>query len=112
MQQYGTSAGLTAVLAGPFGGAGASARLTQVQLPAQEWKGAISPYFQTVDVPGISQNSLVTIQADCEQIAHLGENGTALSIENDGGVTTAYAIGGKPTIDLILQVVLQEVVQV
>ena len=112
MQQYGNAAGLTAVLAGPFGSAGTSAKLTQVNLPAAGWKGAISPYFQTVEIPGISENAMVTIQPEGELIAYLGENGTALSIDNDGGITTAYAIGEKPTIDLTVQVCLLEVVQV
>lgn len=112
MQQYGNAAGLTAVLAGPFGSAGTSAKLTQVHLPAAEWKGAISPYFQNVVIDGISENTLVTLQAEGEQIAYLGENGIALSIDNDGGITTAYAIGAKPAVDLILQVCLLEVVQV
>lgn len=112
MQQYGNAANLTAVLAGPFGSAGTVAKLTQVNLPAAGWKGAISPYFQTVLIDGISANTLVTLQAEGDQIAYLGENGIALSIANDGGVTTAYAVGAKPTIDLILQVCLLEVVQV
>ena len=112
MQQYGNAAGLTAVLAGPFGSAGTVAKLTQVDLPAAGWKGAISPYFQNVVIDGISASSMVTIQADLDQIAHLGENGTALYIENDGGVTTAYAVGSKPTVDLTVQVCLLEVVQV
>ena len=67
MQQYGNAANLTAVLAGPFGSAGTSAKLTQVHLPAAEWKGAISPYFQTVLIDGISANTLVTLQAEGEQ---------------------------------------------
>ena len=112
MQQYGKAAGLTAVLAGPFGNAGTGVKLTQVQLPADSWKGAISPYFQTVQVPGISENAMVTMQPEGELIAHLGENGTALYIDNDGGIATAYAIGAKPAIDLTVQVALLEVVQV
>ena len=35
MQQYGKAAGLTAVLAGPFGSAGTGAKLTQVNLQNQ-----------------------------------------------------------------------------
>lgn len=112
MQQYGKAAGLTVQLAGPFGSAGTVAKLTQVNLPAAGWKGAISPYFQNVVIDGISENAMVTMQPEGELIAYLGENGTALSIDNDGGITTAYAIGEKPTIDLTVQVCLLEVVQV
>ena len=112
MQQYGKAAGLTVQLAGPFGSAGTVAKLTQVNLPAAGWKGAISPYFQNVVIDGISENAMVTLQVEGEQIAYLGENGIALYIDNDGGITTAYAIGEKPTIDLTVQVCLLEVVQV
>lgn len=110
---YGTSNVISVKLEGPFaGGAGAGAKLTQVQLPAAGWKNAESPYFQNVLIEGISNSSMVNIQADRELIARLGENGTAIHIDNDGGVTTAYAIGSKPPIDLTLQVSLLEVVQV
>lgn len=112
MQQYGNAAGLTAVLEGPFGSAGSGAKLTQVHLPADSWKNAESPYFQTVEVEGISLNTMVTIQPDRDLIAALGTNGTAIQIVNDGGVTTAYAIGSKPADDLTAQVTLLEVVQV
>ena len=112
MQQYGNAAGLTAVLAGPFGSAGESARLTQVHMPAAGWKGAISPYFQNVVIDGISENAMVTMQLEGEQIAHLGESGTALYIDNDCGIATAYAIGSKPAEDLTVQVALLEVVLV
>ena len=110
MQQYGLAAGLTAQLAGPFGSAGAPAKLTQVVLYAAQWKNAESPYFQTVAVPGISENSLLTIQTGAAEIAGLGESGCAVYLENDGGVATAYAVGARPAEDLPLQVILTEVV--
>ena len=49
-------------------------------------------------------------EATKEQIAKLCRVGTALHIENDGGITTAFAIGTKPEEDLALQVILTEVV--
>ena len=110
---YGTSNGISVKLEGPFaGGGGASVKLSAVTLPADGWKSAESPYFQQVLIEGISNSSMVNIQLDRELIARLGENGTAIQIVNDGGVTTAYAIGAKPSADLTLQVSLLEVVQV
>lgn len=109
-QDYGNSNGITVQLAGPFGSVGSSGRITQINLPASNWKNAASPYFQTVSVDGISESSMVNIQATKEQIAKLCEDGTAIYIENDSGVATAYAIGTKPTQDYVLQATLTEVV--
>ena len=53
---------------------------------------------------------MVTIQADREQMAQLEASGTAIHIDNDGGVATAYALGAKPEGDLTFQVTLTEVV--
>lgn len=107
---YGNSTGYTVQMAGPFGSTGSSGKITQISLPASNWKSAASPYFQTVEVPGISESSMVEIQATKEQIKQLCENGTAIYIENDGGAATAYAIGKKPTENMIFQVTLTEVV--
>ena len=107
---YGNSQGLEVRLEGPFGSVGSSVKLTAVTLSAASWKNGESPYFQTVEVPGISEAAAVDLRPDKEQLARLCREGTALHIENDGGVTTAYAIGTKPDYDLTLQVTLTEVV--
>ena len=109
-QSYGTSNSYTVQMAGPFGSVGSSAKIAQIILPAADWKNAESPYFQTVEISGISESSMVNIQATKEQVAKLCRVGTALHIENDGGITTAFAIGTKPDVDLVLQVTLTEVV--
>ena len=110
MLNYGASDGLTVRMEGPFGSVGSSGKITTVTLPAANWKNAESPFFQTVEIAGISESSLVQIQPDKEMVAKFCVDGTALHIENDSGVTTAYAIGTKPTEDLVLQVTLTEVV--
>lgn len=110
VQDYGTSNGYTVNLAGPFGSVGSSAKITQITLPAANWKNAESPFFQSVDVAGISEASKVDIQPTKEQLAKLCDEGTMLHIENDNGITTAYAIGTKPSEDLVLQATLTEVV--
>lgn len=110
VNSYGNSTGYTVQMAGPFGSVGSSGKIAQITLPAADWKNAVSPYFQVVEVPGISESSMVEIQATKEQIQLLCENGTAIHIENDSGVATAWAIGTKPAEDLVFQVTLTEVV--
>jgi hypothetical protein len=109
-QSYGTTDSYTVRMQGPFGSVESSGKITQVTLPAENWKNAESPYFQTVEIYGISESSQVQIQATIEQIERLCADGTAISIVNDAGVATAKAIGTKPTEDLIFQVTLMEVV--
>ena len=103
-QNYGRSEGFAVQMAGPFGSISSSGKITQVALPADSWKNAESPFFQVVEIEGISVTSLVDIQASKEQMERFYIDGTMLHIENDGGTATAYAIGTKPTEDLVLQV--------
>ena len=107
---YGNGDNYTVQMEGPFGSVGSSGKITTVTLTAAGWKNAESPFFQTVEIAGISESSVVMILPDKEQVAKFCVDGTALHIENDSGVTTAYAIGTKPNEDLVLQVTLTEVV--
>lgn len=108
--EYGTGTDFAVQMEGPFGSVGSSGKIATITLPAANWKNGESPYFQTVEVAGISEASLVEIQATKKQIAAFCTDGTAIHIENDGGTATAYAIGTKPAEDLTLQVTLTEVV--
>ena len=107
---YGTGSNYSVRMEGPFGSVGSSGKITQVTLPAANWKNATSPYFQTVEVAGVSESSLINIQATKEQVAKMCIEGTALHMENDAGTVTAWAIGNKPAEDMVLQVSLTEVV--
>ena len=109
-QGYGRTDSYTVHMAGPFGSVGSSGKITQVTLPAANWKNGESPFFQAVEIDGISVSSLVKIQATKEQIAKLCADGTAIYIENDSGAATAYAIGTRPDEDLTLQAILEEVI--
>ena len=110
VNDYGVSNGFAVQMAGPFGSVGSSGKITQISLPAANWKNGESPFFQAVEIDGISVSSMVAIQATKEQIAKLCADGTAIYIENDGGAATAYAIGTRPDEDLTLQAVLTEVI--
>lgn len=106
-QQYGSGAGVSVKMAGPFGGSGVSSKLKEITLRASGWKGAASPYSQVVAVEGISMNSKVDLHPS---VAQLGTLCCILTTENNGGTVTVYAIGEKPTTDITIQVTLTEVV--
>ena len=110
-QQYGNSSSITVQMEGPFGGSGGAAvKLTEITLPAANWKGAISPYSQVVAVEGVSVNSKVDLQPSVEQLEIFHDKDIAFSTENDGGVVTVYAIGDKPTNDYTIQATILEVI--
>lgn len=109
-QQYGTGEGIAVQMEGPFGNAGNPVKLTEITLPAANWKGAISPYYQVVAVDGASKNSMVDIQPSVEQLEIFHDKDIAFSTENDGGVVTVYAIGDKPSDDYTIQATITEVV--
>lgn len=106
-QQYGSGGGMSVRMAGPFGGSGASSKITEITLAASAWKGATSPYSQVVAVEGISVNSKVDLQPSVAQVSMLH---CVLTAENNEGTVTVYAIGEKPTADIIMQATLTEVV--
>ena len=109
--QYGQGSGITATMAGPFGGSGgAGVKLTAITLPAANWKGGESPYSQVVEVEGVSVNSMVDLQPSVEQLEIFHDKDIAFSTENDAGVVTVYAIGDKPTNDYTIQATIMEVV--
>lgn len=111
---YGSPVSLTAELSGPYGGSssgsggGTVAKIVDISLASGSWKGANSPYSQTVTVSGVSANSVVDLAASASVLNTLWEMGTAISLENDGGTVTAYAIGQKPTKSLTLQAIITE----
>lgn len=108
--EYGEGGSFTVTMDGPFGNAGTSAvKLTSFEAPTANWKGAVSPYSQVVQVDGVSVNSKVDIQLSVDQMQQLHEKDIAFTTENDGGVVTLYAIGDKPESDLVFQATLTEV---
>ena len=107
---YGNAGTFSVQMAGPFGSAGAAVKLTEISLPAANWKGAVSPYSQVVAVEGVSVNSMVDLQPSVEQLEIFHDKDIAFSTENDGGVVTVYAIGDKPTNDYTIQATILEVI--
>jgi hypothetical protein len=95
---------------GPFGGSGTAVKLTEITLLAANWKGATSPYSQVVDIEDISVSSQVDLQLSVEQLEAFRNMVVAFTVENNGGVVTAYAIGDKPEEDYTFQATVMEVV--
>jgi hypothetical protein len=84
-------------------------RLATVILPASAWTGSANPYSQVVTVNGVTTNSKIDLQPTAQQIVSLQDEEIALIAENNGGTVTFYALGGKPTSDYTMQVLLTEV---
>ena len=110
-QQYGVGGSYTVTMEGPFGsGGGTLVKLTNIELPAANWKGENCRYFQVVNVEGASVNSMVNLQPSVEQLEIFHDKDIAFSTENDGGVVTVYVIGDKPQNDYTIQATIMEVI--
>lgn len=82
-------------------------------LTAAGWTGNASPYTQGVTITGGTATSQADIQADATAIQQMLDDGTnAIYIANNNGTFTAYAVGEKPTADMIVQVTVYEVKEV
>ena len=92
---------------GPQGPAG-TATVATVTLPVASWAGE-GPYTQTVTVAGVTANSQVNITPDATLLQAAMDQGFSLVIGNNAGTVTAYAVGAKPTTELSVPVVIQEV---
>jgi len=91
-------------------GGGSSVRMGTINL-GTSW-GGNDPYTQSVTVTGttITANSKVDLQPDSSVMEQLTTDGvTALWIENNNGVLTAYAIGGSPSVAMTVQCTVTEI---
>lgn len=82
-------------------------------LMASNWLGTASPYTQRVTVTGGKATSQVNVQGDATAIQQMLNDGTnAIYIANNNGTFTAYAVGGKPTANLSIQMTVYDVKEV
>lgn len=80
-------------------------------LPTASWTGS-DPYTQTVSIRGSTANTKVDIQPSEEIYDQLvADNVGYLAINNVDGTLTAVAKGGKPSVDLTVQVTYNNVYQ-
>lgn len=105
---YGAAANFTAQFAGPFSGSTAAAKIIDITIPGNGWKGAESPYSQVVEVEGVAANSIVDLAGDSAALKVLSDSRCAVYLENDSGTVTAVAVGGKPKSSLTLQAIIRE----
>lgn len=111
-QSYGQSSGYSVRMDGPFGNAGPACKAGAITMLADAWKGANSPFTQTVSLDIVSLNSIVDLQPDADQFAEICRLGIAMFVENDAGTIIVHSIGGKPEKDLTMQVRISEVIAV
>ena len=84
-------------------------RIAEIDLFSDAWQGDVSPYFQTVDIEGITEFSQVDITPSVSQLGIFYNKDLTFVTENDSGVVTVYAIGDKPLNDYTVQVTIAEV---
>lgn len=78
-------------------------------LPTASWTGS-DPYTQTITISGSTANTKVDIQPSEEVYDQLvADNVGYLAIKNVDGTLTAVAKGGKPSVDLTVQVTYNDV---
>ena len=85
-------------------------RLVTISLPSAGWTGNTNPWKQTVNISGITKSSKIDLNPTAQQIVALQNEEITLMISNENGVAVAYAIGGIPTTDMQMQVIISEVV--
>lgn len=84
--------------------------IVDIVMSQSGWAEVDVGYKQTVSVSGGTADTLVSLQPTPAQLVLLMEYGiSALMVNNDGGTFYAYAIGGKPDIDMTFQAKLEEV---
>lgn len=84
-------------------------RIATITLTSGAWTGSSNPWSQVITVNGVGVNSKIDLQPTAQQIVALQNADIALMAENNNGVVTVYALGGKPTVDYTMQVLITEV---
>lgn len=81
-----------------------------VTLLADAWNGDASPYWQDVEINGVTKRSKIDLQPDSEQLTTFYEKDVTFLAENDNGNVTILCIGQKPVHDYTLQATMTEVI--
>ena len=87
-----------------------SIRIANINLQSSRWIGNGSPYYQVVNVEGVTPYSQVDLKPSTEQLTIFHEKDLAFVTENEDGVVTVFCIGQKPINDYTIQATLTEVV--
>lgn len=79
-------------------------------LTAAGWAASGENFVQTVEVSGVTGDTFVTLLPTAAQAARMLEDGTAALIPESGtGVVSVTSVGTAPTVDMTLEILLQEV---
>lgn len=90
-------------------GAAPKSRILNITLPTASWTGS-GPYTQTVTISGGTANTKVDIMVNDTVYQQMVDDQVGyLAIANNSGTFTATASGGKPSVDLSIQVECKEV---
>lgn len=83
-------------------------RLATLSLPAASWAGS-GPWTQNVSISGTTAKSQVNVSATAVLLQQAMDQGFSLTLGNNNGAITAYAVGAKPSTALSVPVTIQEV---
>ena len=86
-----------------------SVRVAEVNLLSANWVGDESPYYQVLELDGITEYSQVDLKPDIQQLAVFHNKDLAFVTENEDGIVTCYVLGDKPKDDYVMQVSITEV---
>ena len=81
-----------------------------ISLPAANWVGDASPYYQDIELSCVTETSIVNLQPDQFQLASWQDDGFAFTTRSSNGSVRVYISGGLPTEDYTVQVTVQKVV--
>ena len=85
-------------------------KIRTILLPADGWVGNNSPFSQVVAIEDVTENSKVDLQLTTDILSYLSDEEISLTISNNSGVVTVYALNAKPEIDITIQVSITEVI--
>lgn len=85
------------------------AKIIDISLPAADWIGDESPYYQTFTDDDITSNSKIDLQPSPEQLCIFHNKDLAFTTSNEEGTVKIYSIGDKPTNDYVIQATITEV---
>ena len=79
----------------------------EVTLTASAWSDHNGYFTQSITIEGAGATDKVDIQPNADALVQLMSDGVAaLYIENNDGALTAYSVGGKPSVNLTVQVTM------
>lgn len=82
---------------------------TGIELLSEAWVGDNLLYSQMVAVPYVTANSQVELRPSPAQLQELLVSEISMTVANDEGSVTVFAIGGKPSSDYYMQIIISEV---